>query len=113
MPLVKDLSGNSPSILGAAGVDTHVDGDSPSAVYSGQLTVSATAQRLPITSLANGVQLRAGSGNAGNVYIGPAGVTTATGYPLAAGSTISYNTANLGDLYYIGTAADTLAYTAN
>ena len=66
--------------------------------------------------------LKAGPNNTGIVYIGPAGVTTGNGYPLAAGDEFEYQrlfnsitpTLQLTptNFYVIGTASDTLSWFA-
>jgi hypothetical protein len=60
--------------------------------YTGHGTASATAA--PLVTAANAhkayrfVRVRALPTNTGSVYVGPAGVSTVTGYPLAAGESV-------------------------
>lgn len=67
--------------------------------------------------LANAVASRsfaiaAPSGNSGTVYLGPSGVTSSTGFPLAPGSNVTIDGSGLDDLWAIGTNGDTLRWIA-
>lgn len=62
------------------------------------VTTAGTAVQLP-AGAALSVTVRALSTNAGTIYIGPVGVTTATGFPLSAGDALSMDIANLNLLY--------------
>ena len=85
-----------------------------STIYSGQQTLTTSAAALPSQALANGVVITAKTTNTGTVYVGPSGVTTATGYPLPAGQSISYAINNLSSIYIIGTnGTDVVAFTGN
>jgi len=55
--------------------------------FAGQITISGSAAQFPS---ANGVlaTIKGHPDNTGNVYVGPEGVTTLTGFPLAAGEAI-------------------------
>src|SRR5271157_2582651 len=64
-------------------------------IYANARVATLSASPLPSQALVNGVVLTAKSANAGTIYVGPAGVTTGTGYPLAPGQSISYTVANL------------------
>ena len=84
------------------------------AIYSGQQTCAASAAALPSQTLANGVVVTAKSTNTGTVYVGPLGVTSSTGYPLAAGQSISYAVANLSSVYIVDSVTtDAVAFTGN
>lgn len=83
----------------------------PTAIYGGQATATGTAAALGSQALQNGVTIQALSTNSGMVYVGPASVTTATGYPLAAGQAVAYNLANIADVYIVGTGS--VAWTGN
>ena len=107
--------------IGARGF-AHADPMAPSGgggvyatgIYSGQQTVTTSAVALPSQALANGVVITAATANTGTVYVGPSGVTSSTGYPLAAGQSISYALANLSSIYIIGTnTTDAVAFTGN
>ena len=85
-----------------------------SSIYSGQQTATTSALALPSQALANGVVITANAANTSTVYVGPSGVTSSTGYPLAAGQSISYALANLSSIYIIGTnTTDAVAFTGN
>lgn len=73
--------------------------------YTAQQTSTTGAVSLPTKALANGAVVKALSTNTGTVYIGPAGVTAATGYPLLAGEAISFAVGNLNQLFIIGSDA--------
>jgi hypothetical protein len=86
----------------------------PSAIIANSQTVTTSAAALPSNALTNGVVLTAGSANAGTVYVGPAGVTTSTGYPLVAGQSISYAVSNTSAIYVLGVnTTDTVKFTGN
>lgn len=83
-------------------------------IVSGVKTVSTSAAALSANTLKNGIVLTADSSNTGVIYVGGSGVTTATGYPLAAGASISYSVTNLNMIYIIGTnTTDVLHFTGN
>lgn len=83
-------------------------------IYSGQQTATTGAVVLPSQYLYGGIVLTALNTNTGIIYIGPAGVTASTGYPLIAGQSISYKVLNLNEIFMIGTnTTDKLAFTGN
>lgn len=89
-------------------------GGTPATVYSGQRTLTTTAAALPSQVLSVGIVITAQPANTGTVYVGPTGVTSATGYPLVAGQSISYSVSNLSAVFVIGTnTSDTIAFTGN
>ncbi len=121
---VVDVVGNGPSGQSAtkAACAVSIDGPSGRATQgaSGQAAVAlrqtstTSAVALPSNALSNGVIVKALSTNSGTAYIGPAGVTTSNGYPLAAGEAISYGVANTNQLYLIGSdATQIIAVTGN
>jgi hypothetical protein len=86
----------------------------PAAIYSAAQTASLSAAALPSQALVNGVILTANAANTGTIYIGPAGVSTSTGYPLAAGQSLSYAVQNLSAISMIGVnTTDVLNFTGN
>jgi len=74
----------------------------PGNVVSGQQAASASAAALPGQALVNGISVIALPTNTGTIYIGGAGVTTGTGYPLAPGQAAGFLVSNLNALYIIG-----------
>lgn len=76
-------------------------------VYSGQLTLAASAAALSTgtwspsspTALVNGIVCKAPTTNTGTVYIGPSGVSSANGYSLKPGEAISYGPMSVANLY--------------
>ena len=85
-----------------------------STVFSGQQSCTTSAVALPSQGLANGIVVTALSSNSSTVYVGGASVTTSTGYPLAAGQSISYALANVSSIYVICSAASGgVAFTGN
>lgn len=77
-------------------------------------TCTTSAVQMASNALQNGVVIKALSTNGGTAYIGPSGVTTSTGYPLAAGEAISYGVANTSQLYLIcSDATSVVAVTGN
>lgn len=86
----------------------------PSTIVAGQQTVSLSAAALPALAIVNGVVLKAPSSNAAAIYVGPSGVTSASGFPLNPGESISYAVTNLSAIFMVGVnATDLLAYTGN
>lgn len=89
-------------------------GGNPATIYSGVQTCTTGAVALPSQTLANGVVIQATPTNTGTVDVGPATVTTSTGYDLVAGQAISYGVANLSAVYLIcANATDTVSFTGN
>lgn len=80
-------------------------GATVSPVVSFQQITTTSAVALQSHAYSNGVVLKAASDNAGFVYVGGVGVTTSTGYPLAAGEPISYGVANSNQVYIVGADA--------
>jgi hypothetical protein len=62
-------------------------------VLSGQQTVTASPVALP-TNAVHGACVKALAGNTINVYVGPAGVTIATGFELAPDESVCYQVSN-------------------
>ena len=86
----------------------------PAAIVAGRQLTTTGAVVLPTQALVNGVVIKALSTNVSAIYLGPSGVTTATGYPLFAGESISYGVTNLNAIYLIGAnTTDSIAYTGN
>jgi hypothetical protein len=111
------------SIIGKVGIDQTTPGVTnavaitainPSTIYSGQQATTTSAAALPSQALVNGVIIKAKTTNTAVVYVGPSGVTTSTGYPLAAGEAISYGVTNLSTIYIIGAnTSDGVSFTGN
>ena len=73
----------------------------PAVIYSGQQTSTGVAVAIAAsTPLVEGVIVQALSLNVDSVYVGPAGVTSATGFELQPGQAMSYAVDNL-DLIYV------------
>ena len=89
-------------------------GPLPAAPITGQQIVTGTATALPANGLQNGLIVTALPANAGTVYVGPTGVTIATGYPLGAGQSMSFAVANASGISIIGSVAgDKIAFAGN
>jgi hypothetical protein len=74
----------------------------PAAVYGGQKTVATagTAEALAASQeIEAGVQIKALSGNGGNVYVGGSGVDSSSGFVLAAGEEIFVEVDDLAAVY--------------
>lgn len=84
---------------------------SPSTSFlTGQATSGVAAAALPANA-ARRVMVKAARTNLGTVFIGPAGVTTGTGFPLYAGDTIVLAVDNLSDVNHIASlAAQSIAW---
>lgn len=86
----------------------------PATVYSAQQTATASAAALASRALANGLICKALSTNTGTIYVGPSGVTSATGYPLAAGEAVSFGVTNASAVYLLDSVTtDKLACVGN
>jgi len=87
---------------------------SSGAVIAGQQSVTASAAALPSTALTRPACLLAPVTNGTTVYIGPSGVTTSTGFPLAAGGSLcGLPVSNLNQLYVIAsTTGSSVAWSA-
>lgn len=83
------------------------------AVVSGQQAVTATAAALA-SNAAHGVCVKALAANTIDVFVGPTGVTTSTGYPLSAGDGICYQVSNSNLIFVIAsTTGASVAWTVN
>ncbi len=83
----------------------------PAAPCTGQQTVTTTAAALPNQALVNGIVVQALSANTGTVHVGAAGVTSASGYPLSAGQTVSFGVTNADAIHVLGeNATDGVAF---
>src|SRR5690606_30293465 len=74
----------------------------PSAIYSGQKTVTAagTAEALAVSqALTSGVTVKALASNTGVVYVGGSSVDSTNGFELAAGDQVFVEIANLATVY--------------
>ena len=81
---------------------------------TGQQTLSTTAAALPSNVLGNGLVITAPATNTATVYVGAAGVTTGTGYPLTAGQSISLSLSNSNGAFIIDTnSTDKVAFIGN
>lgn len=76
------------------------------------MTGAAVAVASEVIEACSAMTIRAHSANVGKAYVGLAGVTTATGYELAAGEAVSMDLLDASDLYVIGTAADRVSFLA-
>ena len=89
-------------------------GPLPTVPVVGQQTLTTSAVALTANALQNGIVITALPANTGTVYVGASGVTTSTGYPLAAGQSISFAVSNASGIFIIGTnATDKIAFAGN
>lgn len=89
-------------------------GPLPASPITGQQTLATTAAALPANALQNGLIVTALPANTGTVYVGAAGVTAGSGYPLSAGQSMSFAIANASGIAIIGTnATDKVAFAGN
>ena len=86
----------------------------PATIIAGRQLTTTGAVALASNALVNGVIIKALTTNVATLYLGPSGVTTATGYPLAPGEAISYGATNLNAIFLIGAnTTDSVAFTGN
>jgi hypothetical protein len=74
----------------------------PTAIYSGVKAVAAAGTGEVLASsqaLKSGVIIKAHSTNTGTIYVGPEGVTAATGFRLSAGESVFVEVDNLADVW--------------
>jgi hypothetical protein len=105
------VTGNKATVSGNA-LDVSVTGvvpppTNPSTIYSAQQTVTTSAVALASQALSNGIVLTADPGNSAVIFVGPAGVTTSTGYKLQPGNSVSYGVTNASAIYIISAASTT------
>jgi hypothetical protein len=74
----------------------------PSTIYSVQQIMTNAAVPMVAQPLVNGIVLTARGSNVGRVFVGPAGVTSATGYGLNPGQSISYAVTDASAIYLLG-----------
>jgi hypothetical protein len=86
----------------------------PSVPITGQQVLTTTAVALPANALQNGLIVTALPANTGTVYVGAAGVSAASGYPLSPGQSMSFAVANASGISIVGSnATDKIAYSGN
>lgn len=88
-------------------------GNLPSTIYSGQVTLVATAVNLGNQALSSGLTITALSDNTNSLFVGPSAVTSSTGLELKPGASLSLSIANLNLVYVIGTAGEKVSYLAS
>ena len=96
------------STAGITSSKLNVNSYTPSATINiGQTTSAVTATQLTASSIAmtNGVVIQALSTNTASVFIGNSGVTTANGFELTAGSSLTISPSNINLVYVIGANA--------
>lgn len=83
--------------------------------FSGQQVSTTSAAVLTANNAATGaISFHANKANTGTIYIGSAGITSTTGYPLAAGDTVTLYVANTNLVYMLGTnTSDVLSFIGN
>ncbi len=70
-------------------------------LISGAYTCATTATQLPTGALTTGVFVSADAANTGKIFVGAPSVTTANGFPLAAGAGVSLDTTSLGLVWFV------------
>ena len=98
---------------GSATIGT-VLGPLPASPITGQKTLATSAAALPANSLVNGLTVTAFATNSANCWIGAAGVTATSGYPLAPGQSMSFAVANASGVFVLGAnGTDKIAFAGN
>jgi len=72
-----------------------------SRILSSAVTISTTATAIPSTALVGRQSILVKNTGSADIYLGPSGVTTANGYPLAAGAEVSIDLGEKVVLYGI------------
>jgi len=103
-----------PSLPSGTNIIGTVLGPLPSVPITGQQVLTTTAVALPANALQNGLIVTALPANTGTVYVGAAGVSAASGYPLSPGQSMSFAVANASGVSVVGSnATDKIAYSGN
>jgi hypothetical protein len=111
LPAANTVVDNTVAIINADGSVASFTGGGAAAPYADQQVVTAAAVALTTRALSNGVTIKAKSTNAGQVFVGAAGVTatndgTGNGFALLAGEAISIPVSTTAGIFIIGTAND-------
>lgn len=100
--LAVGLSPNSPLPAGTNAIGSVSPSLISNALITGQQSVTASAVALPTTTLNRPACIQALPGNGQTVYLGPAGVTTSTGFPLPPGAGLcNLPISNLNQIFVI------------
>ena len=108
LPVTANISGSISNTTFASTQSGTWNTGTPSATINiGQTTSAVTATQLTASSIAmtNGVVIQALSTNTASVFIGNSGVTTANGFELTAGSSLTISPSNINLVYVIGANA--------
>ena len=83
-----------------------VDPQPLTVIYQGTKTApTVTAEAITTTQVIHSVTIKTLSTNTGIVYVGASGVTTANGFELLAGESVSLDVSNLVNVFVIGSIA--------
>lgn len=87
--------------------------DTPGAsIVSGQQAVTASAVALPVVATRGVCVKHVEGGSQSVIYVGPTGVTTANGWPIAQGEGVCYQVDSVADLFVIAASTgSSVAYT--
>lgn len=109
---IKNSTDDTRATVGALGL--FVDPQALTTLYNGTKTVpTVTAEVLASTQVIRSVTIKALSTNTVAVYVGATGVTTANGFELLAGESVTMDIANLATVFVIsGSAAQVVKYIA-
>lgn len=74
--------------------------DTPKIIYSGKINVTISGTEVILgTGVISSVTIKALSANTGVIYVGAGGVSSANGFQLAAGDTLSIDISNLATVW--------------
>lgn len=74
--------------------------DTPKNIYSGKVNVAISGTEVILGSaIISSVTIKALSANTGIIYVGAGGVSSANGFQLAAGDTVSIDISNLATVW--------------
>lgn len=74
--------------------------DTPKTIYSGKINVTISGTEVILgTGVISSVTIKALSANTGVIYVGAGGVSSANGFQLAAGDTLSIDISNLATVW--------------
>ena len=109
---IKNSTDDTRATVGTLGL--HVDPQPLSTIYHGTKTVpTGTAEAITTTQVIHSVTIKALTTNTVAVYIGASGVTTANGFELLAGESVTLDVSNLATVFCIsGSASQVIRYIA-
>ncbi len=99
------------AMIGGGVSPTNPNGN-PATVYTAQQTATSSAVALTAQALVNGVVVTNDPASTVNVFVGPSGVTSSTGYKLTPGQSISFGVTNASAVFIIAPSGSPVVHIA-